>query len=220
MTAAESTAVIVFARAPQPGHVKTRLIPLIGAEGAAALHVRLLKLTLETARAAGFRRIELHGAPDCDDPFFRFCAGHYGVALVPQTAGDLGTRMLAAFEAALAAHARVLLVGSDCPALTARHLRRAERALRDGADAVLGPCEDGGYALIGLRRVHASLFENVTWGSGTVMAETRARIAALEWRCHELETLWDVDRAEDYERLVGAGLLRDAPAPARRSKGA
>lgn len=215
MAAAESTAVIVFARAPQPGHVKTRLIPLIGAEGAAALHARLLKLTLETARTAGFRRIELHGAPDCDDPFFRFCAGHYGVSLASQAPGDLGARMLAAFEASLAGNARVLLVGSDCPALTARHLRHAERALRDGVDAVLAPCEDGGYALIGLKRAHASLFENMAWGSESVMADTRARLAALDWRWHELETLWDVDRAEDYQRLVAAGLLREGPAATR-----
>jgi rSAM/selenodomain-associated transferase 1 len=207
MTSSDDTAVVVFARAPRPGLVKTRLIPRLGAEGAAALSARLVKRTLETARAAGFCRIELHGAPDCDDPFFRFCAGHYGVTLVPQAPGDLGARMLAAFEAVLAAHARVLLVGSDCPALTSRHLRQAERALRDGAEAVLAPCEDGGYALIGLRRVDARLFEGMAWGADSVAADTRARLAELGWRWHELETLWDVDRPEDYARLVASGLL-------------
>jgi rSAM/selenodomain-associated transferase 1 len=207
MTSSDDTAVVVFARALRPGLVKTRLIPRLGAEGAAALSARLVKRTLETARAAGFRRIELHGAPDCDDPFFRFCAGHYGVTLVPQAPGDLGARMLAAFEAVLAAHARVLLVGSDCPALTSRHLRQAERALRDGAEAVLAPCEDGGYALIGLRRVDARLFEGMAWGADSVAADTRARLAELGWRWHELETLWDVDRPEDYARLVASGLL-------------
>jgi len=189
--------------------VKTRLIPLLGAEGAAGLHARLVKRTLETARAAGFRRIELHGAPDCDDPFFRFCAGHYGVALVPQAPGDLGARMLAAFEGALAAHARVLLVGTDCPPLTARHLRQAERVLRDGADAVLAPCEDGGYALIGLRRVDAKLFDGVAWSAGRVMTQTRVRLEQLGWTWRELDTLWDVDRPEDYERLVASSLLDD-----------
>jgi uncharacterized protein len=209
MTVPDSTALLVFARAPQPGTVKTRLIPLLGSEGAAGLHARLVKRTLETARAAGFRRIELHGAPDCEDPFFRFCAGHYGVGLVPQAPGNLGARMLAAFESAVAAYPRALLVGSDCPSLTARHLREAERALRDGANAVLAPCEDGGYALMGLQRVHRALFEGIAWGSGSVAADTRARLDGLGWRWHELETLWDVDRPEDYKRLLASGLLDD-----------
>ena len=205
MTAADAgTAVIVFAKAPAPGAVKTRLVPLLGAEGAAALHARLVKRTLQTARAASFRRLELHGAPGIDDPFFRFCAAHYSANLVAQTEGDLGARMVAAFESALADSPRALLVGSDCPALTVRHLHQADRALRDGADAVFVPCEDGGYALIGLRRVDARLFNGIEWGGGNVMADTRARLSELGWRCRELEMLWDVDRPEDYARLVAS----------------
>lgn len=198
--------VIIFAKAPQPGSVKTRLIPLLGAEGAAALHVRLVKHALETATKAS-RPVELHCTPDTHDPFFRYCADHFGAALQLQVAGDLGTRMFSAFESALATHAFVLLLGSDCPALTAHHLRQAECTLRDGADAVLAPCEDGGYALFGLRRAHARLFEGIAWGSESVMADTRARLAALGWRWRELETLWDVDRPEDYRRLLASGLL-------------
>lgn len=210
MTAADAgTAVIVFARAPIPGTVKTRLIPLLGADEAAALHARLVARTVETARAALFSRIELHGTPGIDDTFFRSCAENFAVALRAQAGGDLGARMFAAFESALAAHSRVLLVGSDCPALTAEHLRKADRSLRDGADAVLVPCEDGGYALIGLTRVDARLLDGVPWGSETVMAETRARLRMLGWRWRELETLWDVDRPEDYARLIASGLLDD-----------
>jgi len=200
------TAVIVFAKAPRPGSVKTRLVPLLGAEGAAALQVRLVKHALETATKA-LRPVELHCAPDANDPFFRFCAGHYGVTVRAQVEGDLGARMLAAFTQSLTEHACVLLIGSDCPALTARHLRQADRSLRDGADAVFIPCEDGGYALIGLQRVEAALFDGMTWGGEHVMADTRARLTALGWRWRELETLWDVDRPEDYTRLMGSGLL-------------
>ena len=208
MTAVDAgAAVIVFARAPRPGAVKTRLVPPLAPEEAAALHARLVKRTLETARAASYRRIELHGTPDIDDPFFRFCAGHFGAALVAQSGADLGTRMLAAFESALADCPRVLLLGSDCAALTARHLRQADRALRDGADAVFVPCEDGGYALIGLKRVDPRLFEGVAWGGASVMEDTRARLQQMRWRWRELETLWDVDRPEDYERLLASGLL-------------
>jgi len=208
MTAVDAgAAVVVFARAPRPGAVKTRLVPPLAPEEAAALHARLVKRTLETARAASYRRIELHGTPDIDDPFFRFCAGHFGAALVAQSGADLGARMLAAFESALADCPRVLLLGSDCPALTARHLRQADRALRDGAHAVFVPCEDGGYALIGLKRVDPRLFEGVAWGGASVMEDTRARLQQMRWRWRELETLWDVDRPEDYERLLASGLL-------------
>jgi glycosyltransferase A (GT-A) superfamily protein (DUF2064 family) len=115
--------------------------------------------------------------------------------------------MHAAFESVLARHSRALLVGSDCPALTARHLREADQALRDGADAVFVPCEDGGYALIGLRRIDPLLFEGIRWGDDSVMAGTRDRLRSLGWRWRELETLWDVDRPEDYQRLLNSGLL-------------
>jgi len=208
MSAADAgTVVIVFARAPSPGAVKTRLIPVLGAEGAAALHARLAEQALETACAASLARVELHGTPDIDDPFLRSCARQFAAVLVAQTGADLGARMRAAFESVLARHPRALLIGSDCPALTAHHLRQADEALRDGADAVFVPCEDGGYALIGLTRVHARLFDGIAWGSETVMAETRARLRALGWRWRELETLWDVDRPEDYARLMSSGLL-------------
>jgi len=203
------TAVIVFAKAPRPGSVKTRLVPLLGAEGAAALQVRLVKHALNTATKA-LRPVELHCAPDANDPFFRFCAGHYGVTVRAQVEGDLGARMLAAFTQSLPEHACVLLIGSDCPALTARHLRQADRSLRDGADAVFIPCEDGGYALIGMKRVEAALFDGMTWGGEHVMADTRARLTALGWRWRELETLWDVDRPEDHARLMDSGLLRSS----------
>jgi rSAM/selenodomain-associated transferase 1 len=214
MTAVDAgTAVIVFARAPHPGAVKTRLVPALAPEEAAALHALLVKRTLATVRAASYRRIELHGTPDIDDPFFRLCSGHFAAALVEQSGGDLGARMLAAFQSALAACPRVLLLGTDCPALAARHLRQADRALRDGADAAFVPCEDGGYALIGLRRVDPRLFEGVAWGGASVMAETRARLRQLGWSWCELETLWDVDRPEDYARLVASGLLDSGKRP-------
>jgi glycosyltransferase A (GT-A) superfamily protein (DUF2064 family) len=116
-----------------------------------------------------------------------------------------------ALRDALATHARALLVGTDCPALAARHLRQADRALRDGANAAFVPCEDGGYALVGLTRADATLFDGIPWGTGSVMEETRARLRHIGWTWRELETLWDVDRPEDYRRLVAS-----APPDARR----
>lgn len=193
---------LVFAKAPRPGEVKTRLTPLLGEQGAAALHARLVKHTLATARASGIGQIELHCAPDCDDPFFLFCGGRYGVSLVSQAEGDLGTRMCHAFERALGHARHAIVIGADCPALTARHLRNAERVLSAGWDAVFAPTEDGGYALIGLTRCDARLFEGIAWGAANVMRDTRNKLSALGWRWQELQTLWDVDRPEDYQRLA------------------
>jgi uncharacterized protein len=208
MAASEpDTSIIVFARAPRPGEAKTRLIPLLGAEGAAALHAALVERALETACASGLSSVELHAAPDGEDAFIRDCAARFGATVHPQVGADLGARMFNAFAAALSSSRRVLLIGSDCPALTPSHLRDADRALRDGADAVFAPCEDGGYALVGLRRAARDLFTGIAWGGESVMAASRSRLESMGWRWHELETLWDVDRPEDYDRLVRSGLL-------------
>ena len=203
---ARAKRLVVFAKAAQPGKVKTRLIPLLGAEGAAALHARLVKHTLGVANGALRGSVELHGAP-ADDDFLRYCSGHYGATLIEQSDGDIGERMHAAFARVLAAGAsHVVLVGSDCPALTPRHLKLALRAL-DTNDAVFAPAEDGGYVLIGLRRLDVRLFDGIAWSEAGVMEATRARLRRLGWRWHELETLWDVDRPADYKRLIASGLL-------------
>jgi rSAM/selenodomain-associated transferase 1 len=192
--------IIVFAKAPNAGEVKTRLIPALGADGAAALHGQLLHRTLVTATNAGLGPVELHCAPDENDPFLRDCGRHFGIALAPQRGDDLGGRLHHAFEEALARHARVIVVGTDCPVLTEQHLRDAQQALAGGNDAVLIPAEDGGYALIGLTQCDARLFNDIPWGSDTVLTTTRERLKELRWRWHELETLWDIDRPEDYRR--------------------
>lgn len=206
-TTAPAKRVLVFAKAPQPGNVKTRLIPLLGSEGAAALHARLVEHTLAVANVALRGSLELHGAP-ADDDFLRYCSAQYGATLVEQSGTDIGERMHAAFARVLAnGCSGAVLVGSDSPALTPRHLKLALRAL-DSNDAVFAPAEDGGYVLIGLGRLDVRLFEGISWGGPTVMDETRVRLRMLEWRWHELETLWDVDRPADHERLVASGLLK------------
>jgi rSAM/selenodomain-associated transferase 1 len=201
------TRVIVFTKAPRPGAVKSRLIPLLGAEAAATLQARLIERTLSTACAAGVGPVELCCAPHTDDPFFTTCVSRYPISLAPQADGDLGARMTAAFTRALLDAGSVILIGTDCPALTALHLTQAAQALAGSSDAVLVPAADGGYVLIGLKRCDVLLFHNIEWGSATVMGATRERLRRLQWRWKELETLWDVDRPEDYRRLLAAGLL-------------
>ena len=200
------TRIVVFARAPQPGRVKTRLIPVLGKSGAASLHARLIERTLGMARDSAVGALELHGAP-ADDDYLRRCAERYDAQLVEQAPGDLGERMRSAFERVLQKSGCVILIGTDCPALTPRHLREAALALEKGEDAVLTPVEDGGYALIGLRRSDAQLFQGIEWGTSGVAAATRTRLHALGWRWSELETQWDVDRPADYQRLMTSGLI-------------
>lgn len=199
----EPVAVAILAKAPVPGSVKTRLIPALGADGAAALQERLIERAVATAQAAAVGPVTVWTTPAAAHPYFAAAAARGRVALAPQPDGDLGARMLAACAAACGP---VIVIGTDCPALTPSHLREAARELRDGTDAVVIPAQDGGYVLIGSRRPQPALFDGMAWGTDTVMAETRRRLArlALAWR--EPALLWDVDRPEDLARLRAAGL--------------
>jgi hypothetical protein len=121
----------------------------------------------------------------------------FGVALAPQGEGDVGERMACALERFRPA----ILVGCDCAAFTPDHLQRAANALAEGADIVLTPAEDGGYVLVGVRASQPGLFAGMTWSHPGVLRETRVRAAALGLSLVEMETLWDVDRPADLERL-------------------
>jgi rSAM/selenodomain-associated transferase 1 len=190
-------AIAILAKAPIPGTAKTRLIPSIGAHAAAVLQERLTERTVATALAAAVGPVTLWCSPDPSHPSFRDLVVRHAVTLKRQPAGDLGARMLAA----MAAGGRpTLVIGSDCPGFTAENLRAAADALHD-ADVVLIPAEDGGYVLIGARVAHPQLFAGIAWGSASVLAETRARIAALGLTCSELPTLWDVDTEADLARF-------------------
>jgi hypothetical protein len=207
MAAANDASVLIFARAPVAGSVKTRLIPLLGDHGAAALYRSLVERALTVARESGVGPVELWCTPNTDDEFFATCRERFHLTLHRQREGDLGARMLNALEDALTRSRHVLLTGSDCPSLTAADLRAAAGALREGRDAVFCPTEDGGYVLVGLSQAIPALFYAMTWGTATVMEETRQRLHNLGWRWHELPVHWDVDRPQDYQRLVREGFL-------------
>jgi len=198
------TAILVFAKAPEPGRVKTRLCPPLSPIEAARLHACLVRRTLETAVGSGLGPVILYCSPDLAHPFFRRCAEDFPIRLRPQCEGDLGRRMAAAFAESLAHGGSALLIGCDCPALTGEDLSAAQEALRDGTEAVIVPAEDGGYALIGLRRPEPELFTDMAWGGPTVHAATRARLRDLGLAWTDLPPRWDVDRPEDLERLARA----------------
>jgi rSAM/selenodomain-associated transferase 1 len=204
----DPVAVAVLAKAPLPGFAKTRLIPALGADGAASLQARLVERAVATACAAVIGPVTLWATPDENHPLFQAIGAHLGVALARQGDGDLGARMLAAIAAA---NAPALVIGTDCPALTLDHLRAAADVLRGGGDAVVIPTEDGGYALIGMRAPAHALFSDMHWSAPGVMDETRRRLRALGLTWQEPVTLWDVDLPEDLERLREIGLQHLLP---------
>lgn len=192
--------VSVYAKAPLPGAVKTRLIPAMGAENAAMLHMALTERALATACATR-AAVELCCAPDCAHPFFDDCAEQFGIALTEQGEGDLGERMARTLARGLADHAAVLIVGADAPAVTRRHCDAAMAALQQH-DVVLIPADDGGYVLIGARRVALGMFDGVEWGEATVLERQRAALTRCGLTWTELDALWDLDRPEDLARLA------------------
>ncbi len=195
---------LVFTRVPRAGQVKTRLIPQLGAQGAADFHARLIHHCLQTVTRAGLCPVELWCAPSCDDPFFQACRERYGLELHDQAQGGLGERMHEALAAALARAESALLIGTDIPSLEAADLDAAFQALQQGKDAVVGPARDGGYYLIGLKYADWRLFDRIPWGTATVFQETVSRLQqfAMDWR--RLREHGDVDTPDDYHRLPEA----------------
>jgi hypothetical protein len=192
-----SAAIAILAKAPIPGLTKTRLIPSIGAHAAAVLQERLTERAVETAVEADIGPVTLWCTPDLTHASFQDLAARYPLMLKQQPNGDLGARMLGA----IAAHnGPTLVIGTDCPALTAAHLRDAALALAD-ADVVLIPAEDGGYVLIGARAAHEELFSGIAWGTASVLQETRAHVSSLGLKAIEFPALWDVDTEADLARF-------------------
>jgi len=202
--------VMVFARAPVAGRVKTRLAPRLGAAGAARLHMQLVENAVHAAREARCGPVELH-----------VTASHgllrsLQVKVKRQRGRDLGERMCYALRNALRGHRGAIVIGADVPALTPADLRRAARLLEGSADVVLAPAEDGGYALIGARRISLRIFTDVHWGSADVLSQTLRNLAAAGLRYRLLRTVWDVDRPEDLARLKARPLSSASRRRARR----
>lgn len=189
------TRLVIFAKAPRPGRVKTRLIPALGEEGAAKLAARLLTHTVREAIESRVGWVELCVSPEPTDPSWDGVlpeSSHLALSWTAQGGGDLGQRLQRAAERIDAKGEAVLLIGTDCPALDAAILRRAARLLRRH-DAVLIPSSDGGYVLLGLARFHSAVFTDIPWSTPAVATCTRARLQALGWSWAELSSLTDID---------------------------
>lgn len=193
---------VVFAKAPVAGQAKTRLIPALGADGAAQLARRMLDHAVQQclAAAAPADRIELCVTPDAEHPVFVGLQDRANLALTLQGEGDLGTRMNGAFERVLSTSPKAVLIGTDAPSLSAAVLLEAAAAL-DRADAVFVPALDGGYALVALRRPQPTLFTGIAWSTPQVMAETRRRALEAGVRLVELPAVADIDEPADLVHL-------------------
>ncbi len=195
---------LVFAKTPLPGYVKTRLIPELGVTGAAELYKKMLRRTLDVARQSEFTTIELWCIPDATHPDIDDCKQKYSLDVKIQKGKDLGERMWFAFECALERYQYAVLIGCDCPELSAVDLNHAGTMLKSNYDAILGPVEDGGYHLIGLKKNNRQIFTGIEWGQADVAAITRSKMKNLDWTWDELPTKWDVDTIEDIRRLQTA----------------
>ena len=193
---------ILFTRYPEPGRTKTRLIPALGAQGAAALQRRMSEAIV--ARMARFAaqypvRPEIRYSDGTQQDMEAWLSS--AIPCLPQGEGNLGDRLRRAFAQAFAQGAQaVVVVGADCPGLTPALFAQAFGALKQQA-LVLGPAMDGGYYLIGLNHPAPDLFAGIPWGSGEVLAATLKQARGLALSTHLLEPLADVDRLEDLRHL-------------------
>jgi rSAM/selenodomain-associated transferase 1 len=190
---------IVFVKAPRIGTVKSRIARTAGAERACAIYRQLVEAVLGNVNAID--RVQLRFSPDDAAsemaPWLR-----RDWHAKPQGEGDLGHRLQRAFEAAFATRAeRVVIIGSDCPEVQVADIRAAWKELKSH-DLVVGPAIDGGYWLIGLRAAQPKLFEEITWSSDQVLAQTLQRAKSLGLRIQLLRILADIDTEADWNAYV------------------
>jgi rSAM/selenodomain-associated transferase 1 len=192
---------LIFAKAPIPGQVKTRLQHQLGSLGCAKLHEQLTLKTLEMACSRRIAPVELWCTPDKTHPFFQHCRATFRITLKTQQGENLGSRLPNALSHAAKHGESTVIIGTDCPEMDNTYLESAFHALGNGHDLVLGPAQDGGYVLIGTKQAEPALFTDIHWGTDQVLAQTRAAAQRLRWSWTELPTLRDIDRPEDLVRL-------------------
>lgn len=192
--------IVVMAKAPVAGFAKTRLIPALGAEGAAQLAQKMLSHTLATAMASKLGIVEICATPDTTDPTWQNLDLPNNIIWSAQGEGDLGERMARAAARTTRDGRAVLLIGTDCPAIDVFTLHEAAQALHD-YDASLLPTYDGGYALLALKRFDNRLFENMPWSTSTVALQTLQRMVQIDCNVKLLRTLHDIDEPADIAQL-------------------
>ena len=203
--AEDAPTVLLFLKAPRVGKVKTRLAASIGPLAALGIYRALAEGQLQRLPAGW--PAEIHFTPANALLDMRHWLGA-DRSYQPQVNGNLGERLSSAVQQAFATGATsVLCIGADCPALKAKHLEQAARALASGADIVFGPADDGGYYLVGLNRPENAIFKDIPWSTDNTLEASLQAANRLSLRVQILEPLHDVDTLEDLRRAVAAGHL-------------
>jgi uncharacterized protein len=192
--------IVIMAKAPVAGFAKTRLIPALGAQGAAELAQKMLQHTLETALASKLGPVEICATPEPTDPVWQNLGLPNNLFWSSQGDGDLGKRMARVVEHTVRNGEVILLIGTDCPAIDVSILRVAAESLQQ-YDASLLPTFDGGYALLGLKKFDSALFDDMPWSTSTVAQKTLKSIQRLGWQAKVLPTLHDIDEPTDLQHL-------------------
>lgn len=187
---------LIFAKQPVPGQVKTRLQPDYSPEKSAEIASFMIRATVELAVSAWPGDVMLYAWPDIEHPLFRQLARDFGLSLAQQAEGDLGAKMLSALREGIARGARTAIMGCDVPQCGWDVIDQANDWLARGRN-VLGPTEDGGYYFIGLQQAHRELFDKIPWSSNQVLPMTLARSEKLGMEIDLLPTLRDIDTATD-----------------------
>lgn len=191
---------ILFAKAPEPGEVKTRMVPFLTEEAASQLQRAFFLDTLQLTDSLLIQRA-IACLPSSDHPFFLQCGKERPLLLLNQTGADLGERMKNALAWGFSkGYQKVLLLGGDLPTLPAEFIKEGIDRL-DSSDVVIGPSIDGGYYLIGGRSPIPVLFEGIAWGTNTVLTTTLQKVAQQQLICHLLPFWYDIDRPEDLTFL-------------------
>jgi rSAM/selenodomain-associated transferase 1 len=205
---------ILIAKRPRLGHVKTRLVPPLTTEQALLLYRSFLMDQLRFLRSlSDCCEVAVYLDGSCPAPE-QLELGLTGLPVRPQGRGDLGARLFRAFDGSFRAGAGVTIaMGSDSPTLPARHVLDGFDALEQGADAVVAPAEDGGYVLIGMRQPLPELFRDIPWDGPDVLRETLARARDGQFAVRILAPWYDVDDAGGLSKLV-AEIARSGPSRA------
>lgn len=192
--------IVVFAKEPVAGNVKTRLIPALGAERAKRLHVKLMSRLFKVINQLSLCDAQLWVNNNPLHPDFAEFKGEHYV----QSSTDLGQRMFDAASQVLERYQKVIIIGSDCPKMNEAYLEQAILALnKQDVDIVLGPAADGGYVLIAMKAPHKVAFESIEWGTDKVMQQTRQHLQNNKLSWYELPELFDIDRPEDLVNYRG-----------------
>lgn len=187
--------IILFAKVPRAGQVKTRLIPALGAQGACELYERMLQKVLTMLQQQTLCQVELWLDAAGEHPLL----GNSTFPIYIQQGEDLGERLAHATVSGLARHQQLLFIGTDCPALDEAYLEQALQALEADFGLVLGPALDGGYVLLGLKGKYLSLFTDINWSTGRVLQQTLGKAEQAGLKFSLLKALRDIDRPADLK---------------------